>query len=59
MPSAKQQRTNTGWLEPLERASLAALAARMPSWVTPDFLTAIGFAGALITFAAYVRSVSS
>ena len=26
----------------------------MPSWVTPDFLTAIGFAGALITFGAYV-----
>jgi phosphatidylglycerophosphate synthase len=25
----------------------------MPSWVTPDLLTAIGFAGSLITFGAY------
>ena len=54
MPAATQQRTNNGWLEPLERRALAALAARMPSWVTPDFLTTIGFAGALITFGAYV-----
>ena len=46
MPPATQQRTNNGWLEPLERPTLAALAARMPSWVTPDFLTTIGFAGA-------------
>jgi archaetidylinositol phosphate synthase len=53
MPAATQQRTNNGWLEPLERPTLAGLAARMPSWVTPDFLTAIGVAGALITFGAY------
>ena len=54
MPAATPKRTNNGWLEPLERPALAALAARMPSWVTPDFLTAIGFAGALMTFCAYV-----
>jgi archaetidylinositol phosphate synthase len=54
MAAATQQRTNTGWLEPLERPTLAALAPRMPSWVTPDILTAIGFAGSAITFGAYV-----
>ena len=53
MTAATQQRTNTGWLEPLERPALATLASKMPAWVTPDTLTAIGFAGSLITFGAY------
>lgn len=53
MATTPLQRTNTGWLEPLERRTLAALAARMPGWVTPDHLTALGFAGSLITFAGY------
>lgn len=53
---ATTQRTNTAWLWPLERPTLTALAKRMPSWVTPDILTGIGFAGALITFAAYALS---
>jgi phosphatidylglycerophosphate synthase len=53
MAAAAQQRTNTGWLEPLERPTLAALASRMPARITPDILTGIGFAGSLIIFAAY------
>ena len=53
MAADTQQRTNTGWLAGLERPTLAALASRMPGWVTPDILTAIGFAGSLITFGAY------
>jgi phosphatidylglycerophosphate synthase len=53
MPAATQLRTNNGWLEPLERPTLAALAPTMPAWVTPDVLTGIGFAGALITFGGY------
>ena len=53
MTAATQQRTNTGWLEPLERPALATLASKMPAWVTPDTLTAIGFAGSLITFGGY------
>ena len=53
MPAATQERTNTGWLEPLERPTLAALAAQIPARVTPDILTGIGFAGSLITFAGY------
>jgi archaetidylinositol phosphate synthase len=51
---ATPQRLNTAWLWPLERPALLALAQRMPSWVTPDILTGIGFAGALITFGGYV-----
>jgi archaetidylinositol phosphate synthase len=53
MTAATQQRTNTGWLEPLERPALATLASKMPAWVTPDTLTGIGFAGSLVTFGGY------
>jgi phosphatidylglycerophosphate synthase len=56
MTAATQQRTNTGWLEPLERPALATLASKMPAWVTPDTLTAIGFAGSLITFGGYAAA---
>ncbi len=51
---ATPQRSNTAWLWPLERPTFVALAQRMPSWVTPDILTGIGFVGALITFGGYV-----
>jgi phosphatidylglycerophosphate synthase len=54
MPITPLQRSNTGWLEPLESPTLAALAARMPSWVAPNHLTALGFAGSIVTFASYV-----
>jgi archaetidylinositol phosphate synthase len=56
MTAATQQRTNTGWLEPLERPTLAVLAANMPARITPDILTAIGFAGSLLTFAGYAAA---
>lgn len=56
MATATPQRTNTGWLEPLERPALAALVPRLPSWFTPDILTGVGFTGSLITFGAYVLS---
>ncbi|MEO6248818.1 MAG: CDP-alcohol phosphatidyltransferase family protein [Sphingomicrobium sp.] len=39
-----------------ERALLNALCARMPAWVTPDILTAIGVSGAIIIFAGYALS---
>ncbi len=37
-----------------ERRLLNHLCARMPRWVTPDKLTSLGVAGALVTFAGYV-----
>lgn len=39
-----------------ERRILQWLCARMPRWVTPDILTAIGLAGAILTFAGYSLS---
>jgi phosphatidylglycerophosphate synthase len=41
-------------LGPLERPALAWLAARMPPWMTPDILTAIGVSGSLVIFLGYV-----
>jgi phosphatidylglycerophosphate synthase len=56
MPGATAQRTNNGWLATWERQTLSTLAAAMPSWVTPDLLTAVGVAGGVIIFAAYAMS---
>lgn len=39
-----------------ERRLLNWLCARMPGWVTPDQLTALGMAGAAMTFAGYAFS---
>lgn len=39
-----------------ERRVLNWLCARMPYWVMPDMLTAIGMIGALMVFAGYVAS---
>lgn len=54
--AAKISRSNTGWLQPLEQPALAWLVRRLPAWVTPNHLTALGFAGAVITSAAYALS---
>lgn len=51
MPSG---RFNRSWLGALERPALARLAGAMPAWVTPDHLTAAGFAGALVAAAGYI-----
>ncbi len=42
------KRINDILLGPLERPALAWLAARMPSWVVPDVLTAIGCLAAVV-----------
>ncbi|MGX7895223.1 CDP-alcohol phosphatidyltransferase family protein [Tsuneonella sp. HG222] len=39
-----------------ERRLLNWLCARMPAWVVPDLLTAIGMVGALAVFAGYIAS---
>ena len=39
-----------------ERRLLNHFCAQMPRWVTPDKLTSLGVAGALVTFAGYVLS---
>lgn len=40
-----------------ERRLLDWLCARMPSWVKPDLLTAIGMVGAVLIFAGYATSL--
>ena len=47
------RRHNEGLLQPFERPTLKWLAERMPRWITPDILTAIGLAGAIITLLGY------
>src|SRR5437868_426000 len=39
-----------------ERRLLNWMCARMPSWVTPDRLTALGMLGAILVFAGYAAS---
>jgi phosphatidylglycerophosphate synthase len=56
MPGILLKRWNEGLLRPLERPALAFLAARIPRWVTPDQLTALGVAGAGLTAVAYAFS---
>ncbi len=50
------QREIHGLTAPLERRVLAALARRMPPWVTPDHLTTLGLAATLVAGAAYLAS---
>ena len=50
------QRIQTSILNPLEKKVLVWLAQRMPTWVTSDMLTLVGFTGALIMAAGYSLS---
>jgi archaetidylinositol phosphate synthase len=52
-------RWNEGLFRPLERPALAWLAAHMPPWVTPNYLTGLGFFGAVIAFIGYAASGAS
>jgi phosphatidylglycerophosphate synthase len=48
------RRLNGTLLGPPERAALLWLAAHLPAWVTPDHLTLVGFASAVMIFASYL-----
>lgn len=52
-PLARIQRN---YLAEGERVVLTWLCARMPGWVTPDLLTALGLVGGAMTFAGYAAS---
>jgi phosphatidylglycerophosphate synthase len=52
------RRWNEGVLQVWERPALAFLAKRLPDWVSPDLLTGVGVAGALLTAVSYVFSGS-
>ena len=49
-------RVNDILLGPLERPALKWLAARMPRWINPDILTAVGVLGAVIILLGYILS---
>lgn len=49
-------RIQQNFLAVAERRLLTWLCSRMPPWVTPDLLTLLGVAGALMTFAGYTAS---
>lgn len=56
-PSSRSiNRIQENLLAGAERKLLNRLCARMPVWVTPDMLTAIGVLGALLVFAGYICS---
>jgi phosphatidylglycerophosphate synthase len=53
------QRVNDSFLGPIERPTLAWVAARLPAAVVPDQLTALGVVGGLITATGFLLSRSS
>ncbi|PKN83513.1 MAG: CDP-alcohol phosphatidyltransferase [Chloroflexi bacterium HGW-Chloroflexi-8] len=52
--TTEHTRVNKILLGPIERPILNWLASHMPSWVTPDLLTATGFIATIITAASYI-----
>ena len=53
---APVHRIQENFLAASERQLLNAICARLPAWVKPDLLTAIGIAGSAIVFAGYAAS---
>ncbi len=51
---APVQRRNTAWVAEIERRALVSIAARLPTVVTPNALTATGMLGALIVMLGYL-----
>jgi archaetidylinositol phosphate synthase len=56
MGKKSEVRIQASVLSKMEKSVLVWIANRLPLWVTPDILTAIGFAGALLTGAGYILS---
>jgi phosphatidylglycerophosphate synthase len=52
--SISQDRTRTNVLRKYEQRALAFLVQRIPSWLSSDMLTAIGFFGSVIVFASFI-----
>jgi archaetidylinositol phosphate synthase len=50
------KRVNDSFLGPIERPTLAWIAARLPAVIVPDHLTALGVGGGLITAAGFLLS---
>lgn len=50
------RRSNQGFLWPLEQPTLLWMAGRMPNWVSPNFLTGVGFVGSCMAATGYTLS---
>lgn len=55
-PPAAIQRVQQNMVARVERIALTAICARLPLWVRPDMLTAIGMVGALMVLGGYAAS---
>ena len=49
-----QDRIRTNLFRKFEEASLMYFVQRIPSWITSDMLTALGFAGSLTVFLSFI-----
>jgi archaetidylinositol phosphate synthase len=56
--AAALTRSNQGWLSVPEQRLIAWIVPRLPRWVSPDLLTALGFAASLVAFSAYALTPS-
>lgn len=54
LESIARDRTRTNLLWPLERQAIAFWVQRIPSWISSDMLTAIGFLGNLLVFVSFL-----
>lgn len=52
-------RSNRGWLAVPEQRLIAWIAPRLPRWMSPDFLTALGFLASIVAFASYVLAAGN
>jgi len=49
-----RDRTRTNLLHTCEQRAIAFLVQRVPSWISSDMLTAIGFTGSVLVFASFI-----
>lgn len=55
-PASRSSRINGSMLQPAEAFVLAKLVRKLPRWVTPDMLTYLGLAGAVVAAGGYLLS---
>jgi phosphatidylglycerophosphate synthase len=54
LESISQDRTRTNLLRKYEQRALAFLVQHVPSWISSDMLTAVGFFGGIIVFVSFI-----
>jgi len=54
LESISRDRTRTNLLKKFEQKAIAFLVQRIPSWISSNMLTAVGFTGSFIVFSAFV-----